>query len=89
MLNKYTIHMKVYTVCSYVMPMQNTDYEFYTISNKKFERERLVVYTERGWRNVFTTGQAKLDSEDINVWVADNFEILFLSLYYNVITLKC
>ena len=46
------------------MPMQNTDYEFYTISDKTFERECLVVHTEHGQRTVFTTGQAKLDSED-------------------------
>ena len=64
MLNKYTIHMKVYTVCSYVMLMQNTNYEFYTMSNKTLEREHLVVRIEHGQRNVFTTGQAKLDPED-------------------------
>ena len=45
-LNKCTIHMQVYTVCSYVMPMLNTDYEFYTLQDKTFGRESLVVDTE-------------------------------------------
>ena len=43
------------------------------------------AFITQDWRNVFTTGPAKLDTKDyaINVWVADNFmniEILFLSL---------